>query len=174
MTRGPDINPERRILIGRMVGAFGISGEIKCQSFADPPQQLLKYKPLILVHEGRESTLESLKGRMTAKGPVIRLPDVDDRDAAQALHGAELWVTRSQLPKAKPGEYYWIDLEGLRVRNREGVDFGMVSHLFETPANPVMVVVGERERLIPFLLDRFVDAVDFDAGEIHVDWDADF
>ena len=42
------MSPERRILIGRMVGAFGISGEIKCQSFADPPQQLLKYKPLIL------------------------------------------------------------------------------------------------------------------------------
>ena len=77
------MSPERRILIGRMVGAFGISGEIKCQSFADPPQQLLKYKPLILVHEGREQVLESLSGRMTAKGPVIRLSDVDDRDAAQ-------------------------------------------------------------------------------------------
>ena len=174
MTRGPDIYTERRILIGRMVGAFGVSGEIKCQSFADPPQRLLKYKPLLLVHEGRERPLEGLKGRMTAKGPVIRLPDVDDRDAAEALRGAELWVTRSQLPEAKPGEYYWIDLEGLRVRNREGVDFGTVSHLFETPANPVMVVVGERERLIPSLLDRFVDAVDLDAGEIRVDWDADF
>ena len=79
------MSPERRILIGRMVGAFGISGEIKCQSFADPPQQLLKYKPLILVHEGREQVLESLSGRMTAKGPVIRLSDVDDRDAAQAV-----------------------------------------------------------------------------------------
>jgi 16S rRNA processing protein RimM len=69
MTRGPDINPERRILIGRMVGAFGISGEIKCQSFADPPQQLLKYKPLILVHEGHERVLEDLKGWMIAMLP---------------------------------------------------------------------------------------------------------
>lgn len=174
MTRGPDTPPERRILIGRMVGAFGVSGEIKCQSFADPPQQLLKYRPLILQQAGQERVLQSLQGRMTAKGPVIRLPDVADRDAAQALSGAELWVSRSQLPKVGPDEYYWIDLEGLRVRNREGIDFGSVSHLFATPANPVMVVVGERERLIPFLLDRFVDAVDFDAGEIRVDWDADF
>ena len=166
--------PERRILIGRMLGAFGVSGEMKCQSFADPESQLLKYRPLILSHNGSERVIEQLKGRVTAKGLVVRLPDIADRDAAQALHGAELWITRSQLPPPKPGEYYWTDLEGLRVRNREGVEFGTVSHLFETPGNPVMVVQGERERLIPFLLERFVDSVDLDAGEIVVDWDADF
>lgn len=174
MTRGPEPIPERRILIARMVGAFGVSGEIKCQSFADPPAQVLKYSPLILRHQGQERSIASLSGRMTAKGPVIRLPDISDRDAAQAMHGAELWVLRSQLPKPAPGEYYWTDLEGLRVHNREGIDFGTVSHLFETPGNDVMVVTGERERLIPFLLDRFVDSVDIEAGLIIVDWDADF
>lgn len=166
--------PERRILIGRMSGAFGVSGEIKCQSFADPPEQLLKYKPLVMVFQGQERLIGQLKGRNTAKGLVIRLEGIDDRDAAQALYGAELWVGRSQLPKTKPGEYYWVDLEGLAVRNREGVDFGTVSHLFETPANPVLVVSGERERLVPFLPGRFVDSVDVEAGLIIVDWDADF
>jgi 16S rRNA processing protein RimM len=165
---------ERRILIARIIGAFGVSGEMKCQSFADPPAQVFKYSPLILVHNGQEQTIERVGGRMTAKGPVIRLPEVSDRDVAQAMHGAELWVLRRQLPKPAPGEYYWADLEGLRVRNREGVDFGTVSHLFETPGNAVMVVAGERERLIPFLLDRFVDSVDIEAGLIVVDWDADF
>ena len=121
-----------------------------------------------------EVKVEQLKGRITAKGLVVRLDDITDRDAAQALYGAELWVSRSQLPKAKPGEYYWVDLEGLRVVNREAVEFGTVSHLFETPANPVLVVEGERERLIPFLLERFVDSVDFETGVITVDWDADF
>ena len=174
MTRGPESTPERRILIARMSGAFGVSGEIKCQSFADPPVQLLKYKPLTLVFQGQEKTIEQLKGRSTAKGLVIRLDDITDRDAAQALYGAELWVARSQLPKAKPGEYYWADLEGLAVRNREGVGFGTVSHLFETPGNPVMVVAGERERLIPFLIGQYVDSVDLEAGLIMVDWDADF
>ena len=175
MTRGPDIaEPKRRILIGRMIGAFGVTGEIKCQSFADPEQQLLKYKPLIMLHNGVERTLDQLSGRMMAKGLVIRLPDITDRDAAQALHGAELWITRDQLPKAKDGEYYWVDLEGLRVVNREGVELGTVSHLFETPANPILVVQGERERLIPFLMERFIDSVDFEKGEIRVDWDADF
>jgi 16S rRNA processing protein RimM len=166
--------PERRILIARILGAFGVSGEMKCQSFADPPAQVLKYNPLILIHNGVEQSVERLQGRMTAKGPVVRLPGIEDRDAAQAMLGAELWVLRSQLPKPKLGEYYWADLEGMRVVNREGIDFGTVSHLFETPGNAVMVVTGERERLIPFLLDHFVDSVDIEAGEIRVDWDADF
>lgn len=165
---------ERRILIGRVSGAFGVSGELRCQSFTEPAAQLLRYRPVILSHGGSERTLDALQGRGTPRGVVLRLPEVTDRDSAQAMQGAELWVKRSQLPKPAPGEYYWVDLEGLRVVNREGVDFGTVSHLFQTPANPVLVVAGERERLIPFLLDRFVDAVDFDIGEIRVDWDADF
>lgn len=174
MTRGNDIAKERRILIARMIGAFGVSGEIKCQSFANPVSQLLKYKPLIMSFNGNEQIIAELKGRVTAKGLVVKLPEITDRDAAQALHGAELWITRSQLLKPKDGEYYWVDLEGMRVVNRESVEFGTVSHLFETPANPILVVQGERERLIPFLMDRFIDAVDFEAGEIRVDWDADF
>ena len=165
---------ERRILIARTSRALGVSGQPKCQSFADPPAQLLKYKPLLMRFNGQERIIEQLKGRITAKGLVVRLDDITDRDAAQALYGAELWVSRSQLPKAKPGEYYWVDLEGLRGVNREAVEFGTVSHLFETPANPVLVVEGERERLIPFLLERFVDSVDFETGVITVDWVADF
>ena len=157
--------PERRILIGRMSGAFGVSGEIKCQSFANPPAQLLKYKPLIMLFQGQERVIEQLKGRSTAKGLVVRLDEIHDRDAAQALYGAELWVNRSQLPKAKPGEYYWVDLEGLRVVNREGVEFGIVSHLFETPGNPVMVVAGDRERLIAMGMSGYVSKP-IDQGEL--------
>lgn len=165
---------ERRILVGRVSGAFGVSGELRCQSYTEPAGQLLRYRPLILSHGGNERTLDVLHGRDTARGLVLRLPGVTDRDAAQAMQGAELWIKRSQLPKPAAGEYYWVDLEGLRVVNREGVDFGTVSHLFQTPANPVLVVAGERERLIPFLPGRFVDGVDIEAGLITVDWDADF
>jgi 16S rRNA processing protein RimM len=165
---------ERRILLGRVLGAFGVRGEIKLQSFTDPPMALLKYQPWRLVHAGNESELSGASGRDTAKGVVARFPGVEDRDAAEALRGAEVWVERSRLPAPKPGEYYWIDLEGLAVVNREGVVLGTVSHLFETAANDVIVVVGDRERLIPFLPDRFVFAIDFEAKTITVDWDADF
>ena len=149
-------------------------GELKVQSFTDPEGTLLRYQPWTLVHGGSERELEGVKGRQTAKGVNATFPGVEDRDAAQALAGAEIWVPRSRLPKARPGEYYWVDLEGLEVVNREGVVLGRVSHLFDTAANQVMVVAGDRERLIPFLEGSFVHKVDFEAGRIEVDWDADF
>ena len=102
------------------------------------------------------------------------MPDIADRDAADALRGTEVWVARSTLPPPAPGEYYWVDLEGLRVVNLEGVSFGTVSHLFSTGANDVLVAQGDRERMIPFVEPDFIKSVDFDAGVVTVDWDADF
>ena len=114
-------------------------GELKIHSFTDPESAVLRYQPWTLVHGGAERELEGVKGRQTAKGVNATIPGVEDRDAAQAMAGAEIWVPRSRLPKPKPGEYYWVDLEGLRVVNVEGVDFGRVSHLFATGANDVLV-----------------------------------
>jgi 16S rRNA processing protein RimM len=165
---------ERRILLGRVLGAFGVRGELKIHSFTDPESALLRYQPWLLVHHGSERELAGVQGRVTNKGVNATFPGVADRDAAQALAGAEIWVPRSRLPSPKPGEYYWVDLEGLEVVNREGVVLGRVSHLFDTAANQVMVVSGDRERLIPFLEGSFVLKVDFAAGRIDVDWDADF
>ena len=90
------------------------------------------------------------------------------------LIDVDIAVRREQLPKLKPGEYYWSDLEGLRVENLEGIDLGVVSHLFETGANDVLVVKGDRERLIPYTVGLAVKEVDLQAGRILVDWDADF
>ena len=168
------MNQERRILLGRVLGAFGVRGEIKLQSFTNPPMALLKYQPWWLVHAGAESEFSGATGRDTAKGVVARFPGVEDRDAAESLRGAEIWVLRSQLPASKPGEHYWVDLEGLTVVNREGIVLGTVSHLFETAANDVIVVTGDRERLIPYLPGQFVLDVDFETRKITVDWDADF
>ena len=167
------MDTERRILLGRVLGAFGVRGELKLHSFTDPPAKVLKYQPWVLVHRGVEREVANARGRDTAKGVLLTLPDVVDRDQAEALAGAEIWVPRSRLPAPKPGEYYWVDLEGLRVVNREGVLLGTVSHLFETAANDVIVVAGDRERLVPFL-DDFVLGVDFDARQVTVDWDPDF
>ena len=83
-------------------------------------------------------------------------------------------MRRKQLPAAQPGEYYWSDLQGLEVVTLQGESLGTVDHLLETGANDVLVVTGERERLIPFVLGQVVDDVDLERGEIRVDWDRDF
>lgn len=166
----------RRVLLGRIHGAFGVHGELKLESFTAPPAAIFRYQPWALRDaQGRECELSGARGRETAKGLVATFPDVADRDAAEALRGIEVWVERACLPPPAPGEYYWIDLEGLRVANVDGVDFGTVSHLFSTGANDVLVArAGDRERMIPFLEPDYVRSVDFERGVVTVDWDPDF
>ena len=165
----------RRILMGRIHGAFGVRGELKLESLSDPPDAIFRYRPWTLrTAQGVERELDGARGRSTVKGIVMQMPGVDDRDAAEALRGSEIFVPRSALPPPKPGQYYWVDLEGLRVVNTAGVDFGTVSHLFSTGANDVLVARGERERMIPFLEPDYIVSVDFDAGLVTVDWDAEF
>ena len=163
------------VLLGRVLGAFGVRGELKIDSFTHPVSAILQYQPWILRDaQSRERELAGARGRDTAKGLVATFTDVTDRDAAEALRGTDIYAPRSALPPPQPGEYYWVDLEGLRVVNLEGADFGTVSHLFSTGANDVLVARGDRERMIPFLEPDFITSVDFDSGVVTVDWDADF
>lgn len=168
-------DPTRRILVGRIHGAFGVRGEVKLESLTEPQGNLVRYQPWILRDAaGREREVSGAKARVGGKGLIGTLPGVEDRDAAEALRGAELFVPRSALPLPKDGEFYWIDLEGLHVENLDGVDFGKAAFVFSNGANDVLVVRGDRERMIPWMRPDFVRELDFDAGRILVDWDADF
>lgn len=169
---------ERRILLGRVVGAFGVRGELKLESHTEPKAQVLRYQPWILRDaQGGERELDGVRGRDTAKGLVVRFPGIEDRDSAEALRGTEVYVPRSALPPPSEGEFYWVDLEGLAVETVEGVALGMVSHLFSTGANDVVVVrdgADGRERMIPFVRPDFIRTINIDAGRMVVDWDPDF
>ena len=167
--------PTRRILVGRIHGAFGVRGELKLESFTDPQTNLLRYRPWILRDaRGREREIDGAQARVGGKGLIATLPGVEDRDAADALRGTDVYVLRSALPPPKDGEFYWVDLEGMRVENLEGVEFGTVGSVFSNGANDVMVVRGDRERLIPFVRPDYVKSLDFEGGRIVVDWDAEF
>ncbi|EED39044.1 16S rRNA processing protein RimM [Stenotrophomonas sp. SKA14] len=166
---------ERRILLGRVVGAFGVRGEIKLESWTEPRSAIFRYQPWIVRSpSGVETTIEGVRGRDSGKHLVARFPGVEDRDTVEAMHGTEVYVARSALPPPKPDEYYWVDLEGLDVKTTEGVALGQVSHLFSTGANDVVVVRGDRERMIPFVQPDFVKSVDFEANLVVVDWDPEF
>ena len=114
------------------------------------------------------------QGRVHGKGVVARLADCTDRDQAQLLMGQEIGIREDCLPALLPGQHYWKDLVGLQVQNLDGEDFGKVDHLLETGANDVLVVKGEREYLIPFVMQEVIVEVDLVQGRIRVDWDKDF
>jgi 16S rRNA processing protein RimM len=138
---------EKFVLLGKVVGVHGIRGELKLESYTEPRTQIFRYKPWHLRSASGEKVIDGGRGRAQGKGIVAELPGVTDRDAAVALVGTEIWVARSALPEAKPGEYYWADLEGLEVVTVEGKALGQVSHLIATGANDVLVIRdAERER----------------------------
>ena len=103
-------------------------------------------------------------------GFVARLSGIDDRNEALAIRGSLVGVRADSFPPPEPGEYYWRDLIGLRVVNSDGTEFGTVERLIETGAHDVLVVKGERERLIPFV-EQFVDGVAQEDGLLRVDWE---
>jgi 16S rRNA processing protein RimM len=168
------VRADRLLVVGKIVGLSGVQGWIKLESYTEPRMRIFAYQPWLLNSgEGRE--ISGAHGREQGKGMIACLPGVADRDAAAALVGSEILVSRSLLPRSRVGEYYWTDLEGMEVFTVEGAALGRVSHMFATGANDVMVVNdGSRERLVPFVQGQFVHAVDLDRGRITVDWDPEF
>lgn len=162
------------LIMGRITGPYGVKGWVRVISYTEQSADLLSYGPWHLYRGGSWQARAVLEGRVHGKGLVVRLADCPDRVCAESLAGTDIGVYRTQLPESAPDEYYWSDLLGMRVVTQEGRDLGTVDHLLETGANDVLVVRGERERLIPFIQGTVIMAVDLTAGEIRVDWDPDF
>ena len=162
------------IVVGRIAGVYGVRGWVRLQSFTEPEDELLSYAPLLIGDGSAARTYEVVENKRHGKGFIVRLSGISDRDQALALVGRDIRVDRSVLVDPEPGTYYWADLEGLRVRSVEGAELGRVAELMATGANDVLVVEGERRRLIPFVPDQVVKTVDLDSGLIVVDWDPAF
>ena len=177
--------PADAIEVGRIADAWGIKGWFKVLSHSADPEALFSSKRWYL--QPAERGLKTFSGTVLLKireakdhsGTVVATAqEVDDRDAAEALRGARVFVPRSSFPTANPDEYYWVDLIGLAVVNREGVDLGTVKELLSTGPQTVLVLDYEadgkpQERMIPFV-SAFVDAVDLPGKRITVDWQADY
>jgi 16S rRNA processing protein RimM len=115
-----------------------------------------------------------IDGNLQGKTVVAQLDGVNDRDQAASLMGWDIFITPEQLPKAAKDEYYWSDLIGLHVETNLGIQLGVIEGLLETGANDVLIVKGERERVIPFLQGSTILTIDLNVGKMIVDWDPDF
>lgn len=176
--------PADAIEVGRIVGAWGLKGAFKVLPHAADPQALYSSRRWFLrPPEGVRSSVPGLlrltQAREQGALVVASAQEVPDRDAADALAGALVFVSRASFPTAGAGEYYWVDLIGLDVVNREGIPFGRVEGLIDTGVHSVLRVappeqaVEAGERLIPFVA-AYIDGVDLEARRISVDWHPDY
>ncbi len=165
---------ERRIIIGQINGIYGIRGWVKIYSYTRPIENILSYSPWQLYQHQQWRTVDLSEGKLHGKGVIARLENCQTRDQAALLLGSEIAILRDQLPPTKEDEYYWSDLIGLKVINQNGVLFGTVDYLIETGSNDVIVVKGEQERLIPFLIPEFIIQVDLQQQQMLVNWDEAF
>ncbi len=162
-----------RVVIGRINGVFGTRGWLKIYSYTRPRENVLTYSPWQLSQPNQSSSLAVLAHRRDGSGLVALLEGIDDRDKAVAHVGAEISVDRTALPDSAPGEYYWADLIGLEVVNKDGIILGKVSRLLATGANDVLVLDGPKERLVPYVQGHYVLNVDLDARRMIIDWHED-
>ena len=161
------------VILGRISGLFGVRGWVKVYSYTEPREAVLNYDRWLLIRKDGWQEARVAEGQRHGKTVIVRIEGYDDRDQAAGLVGTEIGVPRVELPETGSDQFYWSDLEGLRVVHRDGTELGKVEYLLETGANDVMVVKGETERLIPFVMDKVVLDVDLANGEIRVDWEWD-
>lgn len=170
---------EDLIVLGKITSVHGVRGEVKIYSFTDPIDNLLDYPHWTLKRDAEVKQVEMLSGRLQGKVLVAKLKGLDDREVARTFAGFDICVPRALLPDLAEDEFYWYQLEGLKVIDQLGQLLGKIDHLLETGANDVMVVkpcadsLDDRERLLPYTV-QCVLKVDLAAGEMQVDWDADF
>ncbi|MCE1192585.1 MAG: ribosome maturation factor RimM [Acidovorax sp.] len=185
LTLEPTELPADAVEVGRIADAWGIKGWFKVLPHSGNPEALFSSKRWYL--QPSERGAKTFSG--TVLLPIRQAKDhsdtvvawaqgVDDRNAAEALRGARIFVPRSSFPSTAEDEYYWVDLIGLEVANREGVALGQVRELMSTGPQTVLVLVYEQdgkaqERLIPFV-SAFVDKVDLPGKRITVDWQPDY
>jgi len=170
----PALGDEQRLVVlGRIVGLFGVRGWVKVFSETAPRENILSYRTWLLRSGEGVTPYKLEQGKAHGKGVVAKLAGCDDRDQAALLVGSTIEASRAEFAPAGENEYYWTDLEGLNVVTLEGVELGRVDHLFETGSNDVLVVQGDRERLLPFTA-TVIHQVDLPGRRMVVDWDPDF
>ncbi len=166
------------VVMGRIVAPYGVLGWLKVLPDTEALDGLFDYPTWWIGKDGNWQPREIEAAKIHNDVLVVKIKGVNDRDAAFACKGQQVAVPREELPEPDEDEYYWSDLIGLSVKNQQGVDFGLITNVFETGANDVIVVQsskeqGNIERLLPFV-DQVVLEVDIQGKTMLVDWLAEW
>ncbi len=186
--------PDDAVEVGRILDAWGVKGWLKILPHSTEPEALFsakswflqapdaKFRPGFNAFTGTV-TIAVDESKTHSDLVVAKIDGLDDRNDAEALRGCRIFLPRSAFPKATKDEYYWVDLIGLNVVNREGIALGCVRDLMATGPNSVLCVEYQAaqedgsskadERMIPFV-SAYVDLVDIAGKLITVDWQLDY
>lgn len=158
------------LTVGKITGHFGVRGGVKVFSYTRPMENITRYQQWYV----GERIYKGIKAKKHGKTIVAELPDVNNREQAQALIGLTVSVSESQLSALSDDDFYWHQLIGLTVIDQDDQVLGCVESLFETGANDVMVVKRQGsdkdQMLIPYLFGQTIDRVDLSASELRVNW----
>jgi 16S rRNA processing protein RimM len=169
-----DMARPSRVLLGVIVTAHGIRGDVVVKTFTGDPEDIGAYRALTDKDGGR--ALDLSVRRLTPKGVIASVAGVNDRNGAEALKGAELWVDRDALGAVEDGEFFYIDLIGLKVRDLQGVEFGEIVRVENYGAGDLLEIRlsdSGKEELVPFQ-EAYVPDVDIEGGYVTVAWPLEY
>ncbi len=162
-----------KLCVGHITGVQGLKGWVKVFSSTDPRENIVHYSPWMMETGEGVKTLD-VHGRLQGRLVLAKFAGVETREDAAEFIGDKIYIWPEQLPELGQDEYYWSDLIGMEVESIQAQALGRVDDMLETGADDVMVIKGDRERLIPFVIDDIVRKVDFDRRCIIVDWQPDY
>jgi len=164
---------ENLVIVGKIISAYGIKGWVKIRPFTETAKSFIQYKKQFLSKNQKDWNCIQIEKMKIQGQDVVADLGFENRDQAIESKGQILAVDRQQLPQLEENEYYWDDLIGLNVYDLQHNDLGKVIELIETGANDVLVVSGEKERLIPYI-PQVIVKIDLTEKRIEVDWDKEF
>ena len=160
--------------MGRLSAPYGIKGWLRVQAFTASPQSLSKYSRWCVHFESKWTWIAVEDSRIQHQGLIAKFVGYEDREQVAKLRGSEFGVRRDELPELPEKEYYWHELVGFTVINIKGEPLGVIDYLFDSGAQPVIVLKdGKEERLIPWV-DHIIDHIDTGNRIITVEWELDY
>ena len=165
---------EEIVVMGKVLVPYGVNGWVKVYSFTEKIESFLTYKKLFLSQDQKNWLEIKVKDiKLHGKTIIANFSEIADRTQAESYKDYLIGVQKNLLPKLKEDQYYWNDLIGCEVLNLQNISFGLVDTFIKTGANDVIVVKGDKERLIPYTA-RTVLKADTINAKIIVDWDEEF
>lgn len=165
---------ENWIIVGKFGRVHGLKGLIKVNSYTELRDSILDYQPWYMLFQDHWQPIKLLESRAQDKQLLVQVDRFSERDQASQLTNVLIAVPKNKLPSLSADEYYWHELIGLNVIDRDGEALGIVKDIFATGSNDVLVVEGERQLLIPYLMHDIILRISKAENIMQVEWDKNF